>query len=83
MTLAAWHAERSLAEGLQRGLLEALVLVAAFVALGRLVGAGPRAADREARYGPGAPTGSVTSKRVSPGSERTDIAPWWCSVTIR
>jgi hypothetical protein len=41
MTLGAWHAERSLAEGLERGVPEALIFVAAFALLGPRVGARP------------------------------------------
>jgi len=39
MTLAEWQAERSLAEGLQRGLFEGLAAAAGFVLLGRAIGA--------------------------------------------
>jgi hypothetical protein len=39
VALAEWHAEHSLAEGLQRGLLEAIALSVGFVLLGRAVGA--------------------------------------------
>jgi len=39
VTVAEWHAERSLAEGLQRGVFEALALSIGFAALGRLIGA--------------------------------------------
>ena len=39
VTIAEWHAERSLAEGLQRGVFEALALSIGFAALGRLIGA--------------------------------------------
>ena len=39
VTLAEWHAEHSLAEGLQRGIFEALVLSIGFVLLGRAIGA--------------------------------------------
>jgi hypothetical protein len=39
VTLAEWHAERSLSEGLQRGIFEALALSIGFAALGRTVGA--------------------------------------------
>jgi hypothetical protein len=39
MTLFEWHAERSLAEGLQRGIAEALAFTICFVALGRAIGA--------------------------------------------
>ena len=39
ITLLEWHAEHSLAEGLQRGIAEALVFSLCFAALGRLVGA--------------------------------------------
>ena len=39
MTLVAWHAEHSLAEGLQRGVLEALGFAVCFAALSRAVGA--------------------------------------------
>jgi hypothetical protein len=39
MTLFEWHAEHSLAEGLQRGIAEALAFSVCFAALSRLVGA--------------------------------------------
>jgi hypothetical protein len=39
ITLLEWHAEHSLAEGLQRGIAEALAFSLCFAALGRLVGA--------------------------------------------
>ncbi len=39
VTLAAWHAERSLTEGLERGLFEAVALSIGFAALGRTIGA--------------------------------------------
>jgi len=39
MTLFEWHAERSLSEGLQRGIAEALFFSVCFAALGRAVGA--------------------------------------------
>jgi MFS family permease len=39
VTLAEWHAERSLAEGLQRGIFEAVVLSVGFAVLGRTIGA--------------------------------------------
>jgi len=39
MTLAEWHAERSLAEGLQRGVFEGLAAAAGFALLGRAIGA--------------------------------------------
>jgi hypothetical protein len=39
VTFAEWHAERSLAEGLERGAFEALVLSVGFVLLGRALGA--------------------------------------------
>jgi hypothetical protein len=39
ITLVEWHAERSLAEGLQRGTAEAIVFTICFVAFGRAVGA--------------------------------------------
>ena len=39
VTLFEWHAERSLAEGLQRGAFEAVALSIGFVALGRAIGA--------------------------------------------
>ncbi|HEY1538737.1 MAG TPA: hypothetical protein VGF63_05010, partial [Solirubrobacteraceae bacterium] len=39
MTLVAWHAEQSLAEGLQRGIVEGLAATAGFVVLGRAIGA--------------------------------------------
>jgi hypothetical protein len=39
MTLAVWHAERSLAEGLERGVFEGAAAAIGFVALGRAVGA--------------------------------------------
>jgi len=38
-TLLAWHAEHSLAEGLERGGFEAVALLACFAALGRAIGA--------------------------------------------
>lgn len=39
VTVAAWHAESSLAEGLQRGVFEAIAATAGFVLLGRAIGA--------------------------------------------
>jgi hypothetical protein len=39
MTIAEWHAERSLAEGLQRGAFEGIAAAVGFVVLGRAVGA--------------------------------------------
>jgi MFS family permease len=39
VTLAEWHAERSLAEGLQRGIFEAVALSVGFAVLGRTIGA--------------------------------------------
>jgi len=39
VTLAEWHAEHSLAEGVQRGILEALALSVCFALLGRAIGA--------------------------------------------
>ncbi len=39
VTIAAWHAEHSLAEGLERGLFEAVALSIGFAALGRTIGA--------------------------------------------
>lgn len=39
MTLAGWQAESSLAEGLQRGVVEGLAATAGFVLLGRAIGA--------------------------------------------
>jgi hypothetical protein len=39
VTIAEWHAEHSLAEGLQRGIFEAVALAAGFALLGRAVGA--------------------------------------------
>ena len=39
VTLAEWHAEHSLAEGLQRGIFEALALSVCFALLGRAIGA--------------------------------------------
>lgn len=39
VTIAAWHAEHSLAEGLERGLFEAVALSVGFAALGRTIGA--------------------------------------------
>jgi hypothetical protein len=39
VTLGEWHAEHSLAEGLQRGIFEALALSICFVLLGRAIGA--------------------------------------------
>ena len=39
VTLAEWHAEHSLAEGLQRGIFEAVALTVGFALLGRAVGA--------------------------------------------
>ncbi len=39
ITLLEWHAEHSLAEGVQRGVAEALVFSLCFAALGRVVGA--------------------------------------------
>ncbi len=39
MTLAEWHAERSLAEGLQRGIFEGVAAAAGFAVLGRAIGA--------------------------------------------
>jgi hypothetical protein len=39
MTLAEWHAERSLAEGLQRGIFEGVAAAAGFALLGRAIGA--------------------------------------------
>jgi hypothetical protein len=39
MCVAEWHAERSLAEGLQRGVFEAVAATVGFVVLGRAVGA--------------------------------------------
>jgi hypothetical protein len=39
VTIAEWHAEHSFAEGLQRGLFEALALSAGFALLGRAIGA--------------------------------------------
>jgi hypothetical protein len=39
VTLVAWHAEHSLAEGLQRGIFEALALTVCFALLGRAIGA--------------------------------------------
>ncbi len=39
VTLLEWHAERSLAEGLQRGAFEAVALSIGFAALGRAIGA--------------------------------------------
>jgi len=39
VTLAEWHAERSLAEGLQRGIFEAVALSVGFALLGRAIGA--------------------------------------------
>lgn len=39
MTIAEWHAESSLAEGLQRGLFEGFAAAIGFVALGRAIGA--------------------------------------------
>jgi hypothetical protein len=41
ITLGAWHAERSPAEGLQRGPFAGLLVVAAFAVLGRVGGARP------------------------------------------
>jgi hypothetical protein len=39
VTLFEWHAERSLAEGLQRGAFEAVALSIGFAVLGRAIGA--------------------------------------------
>lgn len=39
ITLLEWHAEHSLAEGLQRGLFEAVAMTAGFALLGRAIGA--------------------------------------------
>ena len=39
VTLAEWHAEHSLAEGVQRGVFEALALTVCFALLGRAIGA--------------------------------------------
>jgi len=39
VTLAEWHAEHSLAEGVQRGIFEALALTVCFALLGRAIGA--------------------------------------------
>jgi hypothetical protein len=39
VTLAEWHFEHSLAEGVQRGIFEALALSAGFALLGRAIGA--------------------------------------------
>jgi hypothetical protein len=39
VTIFEWHAEHSLAEGLQRGIFEALALSAGFALLGRAIGA--------------------------------------------
>ena len=39
VTIGVWHAEHSLAEGLQRGVFEALALSAGFALLGRVIGA--------------------------------------------
>jgi MFS family permease len=39
VTIAEWHAEHSLDEGLQRGILEAVALSIGFAALGRTIGA--------------------------------------------
>jgi hypothetical protein len=39
MTLGEWHAEHSLAEGLERGIFEALAAAVGFVTLGRAIGA--------------------------------------------
>ncbi|HWH10864.1 MAG TPA: hypothetical protein VG165_07020 [Solirubrobacteraceae bacterium] len=39
MTLFVWHAERSLEEGLQRGIFEGLAAAVGFVLLGRAIGA--------------------------------------------
>jgi len=39
VTIAAWHAEHSLVEGLERGLFEAVALSIGFAALGRKIGA--------------------------------------------
>jgi hypothetical protein len=46
MTLFEWHAEHSLAEGLQRGIAEAVVFTVCFAALGGAVGAFARRAGR-------------------------------------
>jgi hypothetical protein len=39
MTIAEWHAESSLSEGLQRGVFEGLAAAVGFLALGRAIGA--------------------------------------------
>ncbi len=39
VTLLEWHAERSLAEGLQRGAFEVVAMSIGFAALGRAIGA--------------------------------------------
>jgi hypothetical protein len=39
MTLVTWHAEQSLAEGLQRGIVECVAATAGFAMLGRAIGA--------------------------------------------
>lgn len=39
MTLGVWHAERSFAEGLQRGVFEAIAAAVGFLVLGKAVGA--------------------------------------------
>ena len=39
VTLLEWHAERSLAEGLERGAFEVVAMSIGFVVLGRAIGA--------------------------------------------
>lgn len=46
MTLFEWHAEHSFAEGLQRGIAEAVIFTLCFAAVGGAVGAFGRRADR-------------------------------------
>lgn len=41
MTVVVWHAERSLVEGLERGVFEGIAAAVGFAALGRAVGAQP------------------------------------------
>lgn len=60
ITLGAWHAERSAAEGLQRGPFEGLLVVAAFAVLGRVAGARPSDRARQ-RAGVGAGSSSQSS----------------------